>query len=104
WFLIATFLGPVVLGALMIVPAWLSMRSVPSADVANITILDATGTDLGKRVAAKLAGPLGDSATARVQPVAPSALAAAESSATADAIAKRTRGYLVLDSLTLSGI
>jgi ABC-2 type transport system permease protein len=104
WFIIATFLGPIILGALMIVPAWLSTKSKPSADVANIVVLDATATDLGARVVANLGGPLGDTAAARVRTVTSTGLAQAESIATREVVAKQIRGYLVVDSTTLAGI
>src|SRR5919205_1129990 len=85
WFLIATVFGPLVFGALLIVPPLLTARikGCAAADAAHVVILDATGSGLGTRVALVLNGGLfGDTARTRVQLVAPTQLAAAESAAT----------------------
>jgi ABC-2 type transport system permease protein len=105
WFLVATFLGPVVLGALIVVPAWLSVRSMGSSDVTHITILDGTGAGLGTRVAGVLGGgAMGDTAAARVIPITAATRADAESTATRAVVAKTIQGYLVVDSATLAGV
>ena len=104
WFVIATLGGPIVLGAMMVVPAMLSRQRTAAQDVSNIAILDATGTELGKRIAANLLGPTADTARAQVRPVAPAALAEAESLATREVVEKNIRGYLVVDKSTLRGI
>jgi ABC-2 type transport system permease protein len=105
WFVIATVLGPFLMAALIVVPAWLSMRSMRSSRASNIVIVDATQTELGAAVARSLGGGLqGDSSLARVQRVAPSELAQAESTILNDVIAKRIEGYLVLDSSSVSGV
>lgn len=102
WFLIATLFGPLFFGVLMIVPAWLSIRSVRSTEPGRVTILDATGTALGDRVAERLRGGLfGDTAAARVVTVAPPALAEAESIATRAVIRKEATGFLVLGPTAL---
>jgi len=103
-FLIGTLLGPLFLAGISIFPAWLGLREKGSAAVAAVTVLDATGTGVGDRVARALA----DSAPAaggrpNVIAVAPAALAAAESAATAAVVRKEREGVLVLDSLTLAG-
>ncbi|HEU4642200.1 MAG TPA: ABC transporter permease [Gemmatimonadaceae bacterium] len=104
WFLVATVFGPLLFGALLFVPPWLAANSQASTDLARIAILDATGTTLGTRVAAQLNGGLtGDTSLTIVRAVAPARLPAAESTATREAVANRTRGYLVLDSATLAG-
>ena len=54
WFLFATVFGPVLFGALMIVPPLLALRTKPSEDASNIVILDATGAGLGVRIAEAL--------------------------------------------------
>src|SRR5919199_6959306 len=75
WFLIATVFGPVVFGALLIVPPLLTarVRGQASADAANVVILDATGLGLGRRVAFVLNGGLfGDTARTRGAPGTPS--------------------------------
>jgi ABC-2 type transport system permease protein len=105
WFLVATFLGPILLGMMIIIPAWLAKRSLESSDVTNIAILDGTGTALGSRVAATLAGgPLGDSSRARLRPITSATRAEAETTATREVMRKEIRGYLVVDSATLAGI
>jgi ABC-2 type transport system permease protein len=115
WFLIAALFGPLFFLAIMIVPAWLSIRAVRSARVENVVILDATGAGLGDRVKAKLDAlgrgradsavprPAGPTTAARVEIVEPARLAAAESTAFRAVVAKRASGYLVLDSATAAG-
>jgi ABC-2 type transport system permease protein len=104
WFLLATVFGPIVFGAFLYLPAYLATRSRGSADVARITILDATATDLGNRVAASINGGLaGDTTRTRVEIVRSEALAEAESTATRAVIAKRIRGYLVLEKSIFIG-
>src|SRR5256714_12007393 len=56
WFLIATFFGPIFFSAIIIVPAWLASRSKATTDVYNTTILDATDTGFGRRLAVNIAG------------------------------------------------
>ncbi len=97
WFVIATVFGPLFFGALMIVPAWLSIRSMRTTEATRVTIIDATGTPLGERVAERLRGGLfGDTAAASVVRVAPAELAAAESAATQAVMRKDFTGFLVL--------
>jgi ABC-2 type transport system permease protein len=105
WFMIATILGPVLMAAMIVVPIWLATRSMQSSRVSNIVILDATESDLGSAVARSLGSGLqGDTSLARVQRVAPSGLAQAESTVTRDVIEKRIEGYLVLDSSSTQGV
>ncbi|MBM3907199.1 MAG: ABC transporter permease [Gemmatimonadetes bacterium] len=102
WFIIVTVFGPIFFGVVMILPAYLSVRGMRDVKVSDIRIIDATGAGLGDRVATRLVGgPMGDASATQVQVVAPSEVAAAESAATKDVMAKVRRGYLVLDSLTL---
>lgn len=102
WFLIVTIFGPVFFGAIMVLPAYLSVRGMRDAKVTDIRIIDATGTGLGDRVATRLGGgPMGDPTSTDVVVVAPQHVAQAESLATRDVMNKVRRGYLVLDSLTL---
>src|SRR5665811_2434562 len=56
WFLIATFFGPIFFAAIIIVPAWIASKSKATSDVYNTTILDATGTGFGHRLAVNIAG------------------------------------------------
>src|SRR5438105_11974650 len=85
WFLIATFFGPIFFSAIIIVPAWLASRSKATTDVYNTTILDATGTGFGHRLAVNIPG---DTTIPRRVPtvslVPPSALPPGESGATQD--------------------
>lgn len=103
WFVIVTVFGPLFFGVIMVLPAYLSVRGMKDVRVADIRIIDATGTGLGDRVSTRLnGGPMGDAAATQVVVVAPNEVAAAESLATRDVMAKTRRGYLVLDSLTIS--
>ena len=101
WFAIATLLGPVLFLAITVLPVLFISRTKASVESTNITIIDATGSGLGARVAAVLTD------TSRVAPTvtvtAPSDVAAAESLATRGVMDKSRQGYLVLDSLTLQG-
>lgn len=106
WYLLSTILGPFFFGIIFIVPMVLSARTHASPDLSHIVILDATGTQLGNRVARSLAGGItGDVSRAEVRAVAPSELAAAESTATHEVmrVSDPMLGYLVLDSSTVAG-
>lgn len=102
WFFIATFFGPVLFGALMIVPPLMADRSGASENVGDILILDATGSGLGNRIAGALGG-VTSATTTRVITVSPAEIAPAESLATDSVLARRVRGYLVIDSSTIAG-
>src|SRR6476646_4407801 len=92
WFLIGTFLGPVFFGAIIIVPAYIASKSKAGTEVNNTVILDVTQTGFGNRLASVIVGgPAGKPAAAQqpvagprpvVRVIAPSALPAAESTAT----------------------
>src|SRR3982750_2434654 len=104
WFLIATFFGPVFFSAIIIVPAWLAARSKAKSDVYNTTILDATNTGFGHRLAVNIAG--GTTARDRmplVRVVQPSDLTKAESTATHEVMRKEHTGYIVVNQQTLDG-
>jgi ABC-2 type transport system permease protein len=104
WFLFSTVFGPVFFAALMILPAIITRRTKASEDVSRIAVLDATGHDLGRRIADGLSlGMLGDTARTRVQELAPDRLAPAESAATREIVRGELMGYLVLDSAALDG-
>ncbi len=103
WFLIATLFGPVFFGGIMFVPALISSRDKASANGTDIAIVDATGTGLGERVSARLAGGVDGGATApKVNVVTMDALVQAESLATRQVVAGDVKGYLILDTLTTS--
>ncbi|MEO6210328.1 MAG: ABC transporter permease [Gemmatimonadaceae bacterium] len=107
WYLLSTTLAPVFFGVIIIVPMVISSRTKASPDLSHVVILDATGSQLGLRVAGELAGGISASQPTRadVRVVAPSELAAAETTATHEVM--RTSdpplGYLVLDSATVAG-
>jgi ABC-2 type transport system permease protein len=104
WFIYATVAGPVFFGTVVILPQVMSRKAQASAEVSHIVILDATGTDLGQRVARTLrGGPLGDTMAAVVRPTSAAALPAAEQEATGEVVRHRWIGYLVLDSSALTG-
>ena len=102
WFFIATFFGPLLFGGLMILPPLIADRSRASENVGNIYILDATGTDLGNRISGALGG-IGSDGITRVITLTGPEVAEAESLATDSVLARRARGYLVLDSTTVAG-
>jgi ABC-2 type transport system permease protein len=107
WYLFSTALGPIFFGIIVIVPMVISSRTKPSPDLSHVVILDATGTQLGIRVAGELAGGISAAEPSRavVRAVTPSALAEAESTATHEVMRAKNpmMGYLVLDSATLDG-
>lgn len=102
WFLIATIFGPVLLALIMIVPAWLSIRSGSAADLGSVVVVDASGAGLGDRLADGLRTSPG-SARPEVRVVPPEEIARAESLLTRAVIERRYSGYIVLDELTLAG-
>ena len=120
WFIFTTIFGPVFFAAITILPGYMTVKGMKDQRVSSIRILDATGTGLGHRVAARLASKP-DSADdsplrargrgvmaapavipSEVEDINPPKLAAAESSATRDVMNKVNPGYLVLDSATLT--
>jgi ABC-2 type transport system permease protein len=104
WFLFSTVFGPVFFAALMILPAVITRRTKASEDVTRIVVLDATGRELGRRIADGLSlGMTGDTARTRVQELAPDRLAPAESAATREIVRGELTGYLVIDSAALDG-
>jgi len=103
WFIISTVFGPILLTALMVLPAMMTVKNMREAKLSWMEILDVTGTDLGTMIAARLTGPMADSGVITVRPVALSALADAEEEALARVQSKDIAGYLVLDSGTVAG-
>ena len=102
WFLIATIFGPIFFAMVMILPAWLSIRSTRSTERERVIVIDATGTALGQRVADRLRGGLfGDTTGARVVTVAPDTLPEAEAAATQAVVRKEATGFLVLGPTAL---
>lgn len=105
WFVVATLIGPFFFLGIMVVGPVIAMRARITGDAANVAIIDATGTDLGRRVATALGELAGAGGTKPgVDVVAPgAALAAAESSAVQAVVRSERRGYVVLDAETLAG-
>ena len=104
WFLFATVFGPVFFALLMILPAIVARRTKASENVARIVVLDATGHELGRRIADGLSlGMIGDTGRTRVRELTPDELAPAESAATGQIVRGELTGYLVLDSAVLDG-
>lgn len=102
WFIIATIFGPLFFGTIMIVPSWLSVRSMANTRIGAVRVLDLTGSGLGAQIAARLAATPQGGAPAEVVALEPTALAAAESLATSDVMRKTIEGYLVVDSGTVT--
>ncbi|HJU72523.1 MAG TPA: ABC transporter permease [Gemmatimonadaceae bacterium] len=104
WFVVATLLGPLLMALAILLPIYMRQRSLQTTRASNITILDATSSELGDAVARALGtGMQGDTSSARVVRVATADMARAESTAMRDVMAKRIEGYLVLDSATAIG-
>ncbi len=118
WFIISTVFGPVFFAVIMVVPGLLTVRNMRASQVTDFRIIDATGTGLGARVARTLkeraerdpsrlaaaaAGTeLPPLAETQVTTLAQSEVAVAESLATIAVMNGETRGYMLLDSATLS--
>ena len=103
WFIISTVFGPILLSAIMVLPAIMTARSIRDATVGKIEIVDVTGLGLGTRIAARIVGPMADTGTIGVRDIAPAELAAAESLLTASVMREELSGYLVVDSATVAG-
>jgi ABC-2 type transport system permease protein len=110
WFIIITLMMPVFLAAIILLPAWLMLRTAASNDLNRIIILDASGFGLGQSILGNL--KLDSTATRKqdsiapykpvIRVVAPAALAAAEDSATAEIRKLHSYvGYLSLKDSTL---
>jgi ABC-2 type transport system permease protein len=104
WFAISTVLAPIFFGVLMLLPAWMASRARGgTADLSRVVIVDATGTDLGQRIAFELAGGVfGDTTAGRLVKVSPDQAAAAERDALAAVRDGRATGTLMLDQRTLT--
>lgn len=104
WFLFSTVFGPAFFAALMILPAIVQRRTKASEDVSRIVVFDATGREVGRRIAEGLSvGRIGDTARTQVRELALGQLAPAESAATREIVRGELTGYLVLDSASLEG-
>lgn len=104
WFLIATIFGPVLMGALMFLPALIASKDKGNADSSNIIIIDATGVGLGERVAVRLAGGVSGTGKApQVIVTTPEGVSVEEAKSSEAVVAEKVKGYLVLDSLAMAG-
>ncbi len=108
WFIVVTVFGPVFFGAVMILPAFLSIRGMRNAAVPDIRILDATGTALGDRLAARVAEKPRNAPdtwrapNVRVDVVAPADLPRQDSLMVGEVMAKRLTGFVTLDTATVA--
>lgn len=103
WFVIATLFGPIFFGLLMVVPSLLASRTEAGKDANNIEIIDATGIGLGAGVRTRLSGgATGSAPSGRLTMVSVDSVAPAESLATQRVTREELKGYLVLDSATLT--
>ncbi len=103
WFIVATVLGPVFMGAITVLPTVLAARTRSSPMLADVIVLDATSTDLGARVAKSLAATAPTATPPRVETLTAEQLPAAVDSATHAVMRKEAQGYVVLDANTLAG-
>ncbi len=110
WFVIMTLLVPAVIAGFVMLTAYIGSRGNASTAVRHITIINATSTDLGQRVADALIadttlGPIAnDSIRPRVLNVSPADLAATEQQVAAEVqIPNHIAGYLVLSDSTIAG-
>jgi ABC-2 type transport system permease protein len=103
WFLVGTLLGPVFFAMITVLPVLISTKTKASTDLANVTILDATRSGMGDRVATALRERYPLSPAPQVVSVDPSSLPREEDRAALAVQNKETRGYLVLDSSTVAG-
>ncbi len=103
WFIIATMFGPVILGALIIVPAYITAKSKSTEAIYNTRILDGTNTGIGERLALAITGNPKAKVRPEVLVLPPSALTQAESTATREVMHHKLNGYLVLDQQTIAG-
>lgn len=102
WFLVATLLGPVFMGALTIFPTYMSMRSRPADDITRVLVIDATGANLGARVGAALGKAFPKAPAPRVKVVSPDRLLVTEDAAVEAVVNNEINGYIVLDSNTIA--
>ena len=108
WFLVGTFLGPLFMIAITVLPGVIAAKTKASSASSNIVIIDASGTELGERVKARLSVPAPDEvpslkAVPLLRVVRPDSIAAAESLATKLVITKARLGYLVFTDSTALG-
>lgn len=103
WFIFSTLFGPLLFSLLIFIPPYLASRTKAAEDVGRIIILDATGTDLGQRIALELSGGLfGNPDAAVVRELSPDELPLAEEQAAREVLTTPAKGYLAIDPHTVS--
>lgn len=103
WFLVGTLLGPVFFAMITVVPIVISAKTKSSSDLANVTIIDATSSGMGERVAGALRQRYPLSPAPTVQSVDAASVPREEDRAVLSVRNGETRGFLVLDSNTVAG-
>ena len=104
WFLIGTFFGPIVFGAILFLPQYVASRRQASVDVSQVRVLDATNSGLGSRVVAGLnGGVMGDTTRTQLVRIDSGGTPLAVREAEAEVLRGRIKGYLLLDRRTLAG-
>ena len=103
WFLVGTLLGPVFFAMITVLPILISAKTKASTDLANVTIIDATSSGMGERVAAALRQRYPQSPAPEVKSVDAASVSREEDRAVLSVQGKETRGFLVLDSSTVAG-
>lgn len=103
WFLVGTLLGPVFFFMITVMPALIAMKTRTSTDLANVIVLDVTGTRMGDRVAAALVQRFPTSPPPAVHAVTADRLPREEDRAMLAVRDREALGYLVLDSSTVAG-
>lgn len=103
WFIVATVLGPLLFAAITIIPAVMAAKTRTSPRFSDVVVIDATGSDLGPRVATSLAAMSPAAPAPRVRPVRAEQVATEEERATQEVMRQEALGYLVLDSATTAG-
>lgn len=106
WFIISTVFGPVIFALIVFLPVILANREAQRGSH-RLVILDATGTGLGRYVAAALAASPAEGseqvAAPDVRVVNAGELPAVRAAVTQDVATRLASGYLVLDSSTVRG-
>lgn len=104
WFAFSTVFGPVLFAFLLFFPAWLQSRSdVGELQIAGVRVIDATGSELGIRLANEIAGGItADTLGANVQRVSIDSLDEAVAAAERLVTEERLQGVLVLDPRTIA--
>jgi ABC-2 type transport system permease protein len=103
WFVIATLLGPVLLGVVTVLPIALAVKTKSSDRLSDVIIIDATSTDLGARVASALASATPNAPPPRLRVVKAEEVPAEEERATKLVMQREALGYLVFDANTTAG-